>query len=53
MAQFRLLGKHDTRALAHHYIAAMQGAALLASTLNDCSVFTEQLGQLKRWLDTL
>ena len=52
-AQFRMLGKRDPRALAHHYIATMQGAALLASTLNDCSVFTEQMGQLKIWLDTL
>ncbi len=51
--QFRELGKREPRALAHHYIATLQGAALLASTLNDCSVFTEQMKQLKLLLDKL
>lgn len=51
--QFRQLRKRNASVLAHHYVATLQGAALLASTFGNASILLEQSGQLKVWLDTL
>lgn len=48
--QFRLLDKENAQALAHQFIATLQGASLLANSLNQSEILTEQVGQVKVWL---
>jgi AcrR family transcriptional regulator len=51
--QFRLMGKRDARDLAVGLIAAIQGTALLTSSLRDPEIMTRQAHRLARWIDEL
>jgi AcrR family transcriptional regulator len=51
--QFRLMGRHDARDLAVGLIAAIQGTALLTSTMRDPEIMTRQAHRLARWIDKL
>ncbi len=51
--QFRLLDKENAPALAHQLIASLQGASLLANSLNQSEILTEQVKQIKIWLKSL
>lgn len=48
--QFHQMGKDDAVALGHQFLAALQGASLLASTLNDPGVVVEQVKRMEAWL---
>ena len=51
--QFRELGRRDAAALAVTMLAAIQGAALLASTLRDEDLFHREIRRIRRWVDDL
>lgn len=51
--QFRQLGCCDSEPLGRHFIATLQGASLLATTLNQPSVIQEQAQQLTQWLSVV
>ena len=51
--QFNLMGKRDARDLAVGLIAAIQGTALLTSTLRDPEIMTRQAHRLAGWIDEL
>jgi TetR/AcrR family transcriptional repressor of nem operon len=51
--QFHLMGKRDARDLAVGLIAAIQGTALLTSSLRDPEIMTRQAHRLARWIDEL
>jgi TetR/AcrR family transcriptional regulator, transcriptional repressor for nem operon len=51
--QFRLMGKRDARDLAVGLIAAIQGTALLTSSIRDPEIMTRQAHRLARWIDEL
>lgn len=50
-AQFRLLRSPEARELAVSLVAAIQGAALLASSLGDPEILTRQAHRLASWID--
>ena len=53
-AQFRLLGKGaESRDLAFHLVAALQGASLLANTFHDTRSVTRECNRLKAWVRSL
>jgi hypothetical protein len=45
------MGKRDPRSLAVSLLAAIQGAALLATTFKDQHLLESQLRRLERWVD--
>jgi len=49
--QFRELGRRDAPALAVTLLAAIQGAAQLASTLQDEALFRREIRRIRRWID--
>ena len=51
--QFRLLGQRDARDLAVGFVAAIQGASLLTSSLRDPEIMTRQAHRLADWVDEL
>lgn len=51
--QFRLMGQRDARDLAIGLMAAIQGTALLTSTLRDPEIMTRQARRLARGIDGL
>jgi AcrR family transcriptional regulator len=51
--QFRELGQPDEPELAMTMLSAVQGAAVLASTLRDPTILTSQIHRLERWIDSL
>jgi AcrR family transcriptional regulator len=51
--QFRSLGRRDAHDLALDLLAAYEGSALLANTMNDPSVLSRAARRLNRWIDTL
>lgn len=52
-AQFEALGFENARALATEMVTNMQGVSLLANSLNDAEIVTQQVTRLKGWLDKL
>ena len=52
-AQFREIGLRDPRGLAVHFIAGVQGAALLANTFGDAPLLKAEVRRLARWVDDL
>jgi TetR/AcrR family transcriptional regulator, transcriptional repressor for nem operon len=53
-AQFEALGKGaDSKGLAVHLLAALQGIAVLAHSLNDPDIVVIETGRLQRWIRTL
>jgi TetR/AcrR family transcriptional regulator, transcriptional repressor for nem operon len=51
--QFRTMGREDARELAVALIAAYEGIALLAATLQDPSLISAEADRLQRWIDSL
>jgi AcrR family transcriptional regulator len=51
--QFRSLGRRDAHDLALDLLAAYEGSALLANTMQDPSVLSGAAQRLNRWIDTL
>jgi TetR/AcrR family transcriptional regulator, transcriptional repressor for nem operon len=51
--QFRELGRKDARELATTLFAGVQGAALVAATLDDERILTREARRLERWIDSL
>ena len=51
--QFRAMGREDARELAVALIAAYEGIALLAATLQDPTLISTEGGRLLRWIDSL
>jgi TetR/AcrR family transcriptional repressor of nem operon len=51
--QFRAMGRQDARELAVALIAAYEGIALLAATLQDPSLISAEGDRLNRWIDSL
>jgi AcrR family transcriptional regulator len=51
--QFRQLGHRDARALATTLIGGIQGAAVLASVLQDPDLMRREVQRLDRWIDDL
>jgi TetR/AcrR family transcriptional regulator, transcriptional repressor for nem operon len=51
--QFRSLGRPDARDLAFDLLAAYEGSALLANTMQDPSVLSGAARRLDQWIDTL
>jgi AcrR family transcriptional regulator len=51
--QFRSLGRHDAHDLATDLMAAYEGSALLANTLDDPGILSGSARRLNRWIDTL
>ena len=49
--QFRELGRRDPAGLAQTMMARIQGAALLANTLNDPGILRAEVRRIERWLD--
>jgi TetR/AcrR family transcriptional regulator, transcriptional repressor for nem operon len=52
-AQFQAMGRQDARELAVALIAAYEGVALLAATLQDPSLISTEGDRLNRWIDSL
>jgi len=52
-SQFRELGLRDPRGLAVHYIAGVEGAALLSNTFGDAPLMKAEVRRLERWIDDL
>lgn len=53
-AQFRALGKgRDSRGLAVHLMAALQGVSLLAHTFQDPGLISMEAARLKNWIRAL
>ena len=51
--QFEAMGRRDARELAVALIAAYEGIALLANTLQDPGLVSAEGRRLERWIDTL
>jgi AcrR family transcriptional regulator len=51
--QFRSLGRPDARDLAFDLLAAYEGSALLANTMNDPGILSGAARRIDRWIDTL
>jgi AcrR family transcriptional regulator len=51
--QFRGMGRRDADALAVDFVAAYQGAAVLASASGQPELLASQAQRLKRWITTL
>jgi AcrR family transcriptional regulator len=51
--QFRQLGHPDARALATTLLGGIQGAAILASVLQDPDLMRREVRRLDRWIDDL
>lgn len=51
--QFRQLGQAEPAALATTMVAIVQGAALLASTLQNPDLLTTEIGHLRAWIDRI
>lgn len=51
--QFEALGFEKARALATELVTNLQGISLLANSLNDAEMVTQQINRLKGWLDNL
>jgi AcrR family transcriptional regulator len=51
--QFRQLGHPDARALATILLGGIQGAAILASVLQDPDLMRREVRRLDRWIDDL
>jgi AcrR family transcriptional regulator len=51
--QFREMGRRDAGDLAVTLIAGVQGAALLADTLNDSKLMSREVRRLERWIESL
>jgi TetR/AcrR family transcriptional repressor of nem operon len=51
--QFEELGRRDARGLAVALIAAYEGVALLANTLRDPELITNEARRLERWIDSI
>jgi len=51
--QFRSLGRRDAHDLAVDLLAAYEGSALLASTLQDPGLLSSAARRINRWIDTL
>jgi TetR/AcrR family transcriptional repressor of nem operon len=52
-AQFQAMGRPDARELAVALIAAYEGVALLAATLQDPGLISTEGDRLNRWIDSL
>ena len=51
--QFTAMGHKDARALATELVTNLQGISLLANSLNDAEMVTQQITRLRSWLDKL
>jgi AcrR family transcriptional regulator len=51
--QFRELGRRDAASLAVTLVAAIQGAAVVASTLRDEALFHREIRRIRRWIDEI
>ena len=51
--QFRSLGRRDAHDLALDLLAAYEGSALLANTLQDPGLLSSAARRINRWIDTL
>jgi TetR/AcrR family transcriptional regulator, transcriptional repressor for nem operon len=51
--QFRAMGREDARELAVALVAAYEGIALLANTLQDPGLISAEGHRLERWIDAL
>ena len=51
--QFRSLGRRDAHDLATDLMAAYEGSALLANTMDDPGILSSSARRLNRWIDTL
>ena len=51
--QFELLNKDNASALAQQFIATLQGASLLANSLNQEDIIITQVEQVKNWLTSV
>jgi TetR/AcrR family transcriptional repressor of nem operon len=51
--QFRSLGRQDAHDLSITLLSAYQGSALLANTLRDPSILTNEAQRLNRWIESL
>jgi TetR/AcrR family transcriptional regulator, transcriptional repressor for nem operon len=51
--QFRSLGRRDAHDLATDLMAAYEGSALLANTMDDPGILSGSARRLNRWIDTL
>jgi TetR/AcrR family transcriptional regulator, transcriptional repressor for nem operon len=51
--QFQAMGREDARELAVALIAAYEGIALLAATLQDPTLISAEADRLDRWIDSL
>jgi TetR/AcrR family transcriptional repressor of nem operon len=51
--QFAAMDHEDARALAIELVTNLQGISLLANALNDEDMVSQQVGRLRRWLETL
>ena len=52
-AQFEAMGHENKRALAMELLTNLQGVSLLANSLSDPEIVTQQITRLKGWLDKL
>ena len=52
-AQFREMGLSECRQLAVSLLASYQGISLIANTLHDPGVFTQEIRRLQQWVDGL
>lgn len=52
-SQFKEMGLKDARGLSQQFIGGIQGAILIANTLNDAAVITAEIDRLNAWLDAL
>lgn len=51
--QFEQIDSENAQSLAQQFIARLQGASLLANAMNQPQILTEQIGQVRSWLQTL
>jgi TetR/AcrR family transcriptional regulator, transcriptional repressor for nem operon len=51
--QFRSLGRRDAHDLATDLMAAYEGSALLANTMDDPGILSGSARRLNRWIDTM
>jgi len=47
------MGYENKRALAMELVTNLQGVSLLANSLSDADIVTQQITRLKGWLDNL
>jgi TetR/AcrR family transcriptional repressor of nem operon len=51
--QFRQMGRRDAAKLAVALLAGVQGAAVLADSLNDPGILRQEVRRLERWIESL